>query len=111
MNIIKDSVLDEEKSFDGLVCSLCRDYFRRKRCIEARSVGRRVRMEYLYLNHMISEASAEIVGAINAEIFIREIGEGIGYAKSDVDWMSEATYKKYKGEVKYNIGRKLHMCD
>lgn len=60
---------------------------------------------------MISEAAAEIVGAACAETFIKEIGKSIGYAKSEVDFMSEVTYKKYKGEVKYNIGRKLHICD
>ena len=44
-----------------------------------------------------------------AEIFIKEIGNSVGYAKSEAAYMSEGTYKAYKSLAKKNIVRKLYL--
>ncbi len=94
-----------------LIIALCRDYDRRKRAVAARCVGKRVRMEYAYLNARILEGAGEIIGAALAEQMIMEIGDAIGYAYSKLNYLSEVTYKRYKKEVKENIARRLYLCD
>ena len=101
----------DSECLDRLIVALCRDYDRRKRAITASSVGKRVRMEYAYLNARILEGAGEITGGALAEKMITEIGNGTGYAYSDLECLSEATYKRYKKEVKKNIARRLHLCD
>jgi hypothetical protein len=101
----------KEKTLDSLVRALCADYARRRECVEKELIGRRVRMEYVYLNSKILEASAEICGPNLAEIFITEIGEAIGYAASSVDCLGESAYKQYKSEIVRNVAKKLHLRD
>lgn len=91
--------------------ALCLDYGRRCAAIAEGSYGRRVLMEYRYVNFRIYEAAAEIVGENIAERFIFEIGRRIGYAKSELDGMSEVTYKRKKNEIKRAIAEKLHLVD
>ena len=95
----------------ALARALCADYERRKSLINAGGISRRVRMEYVYLNSRIVEAAGEICGARFAEVFIKEIGEGKGYAYSSIDCMSEVTYKNYKSSICDNIIRKLYLSD
>ena len=97
------------KDADRLVVALCADYFRRKRLIERRSATYTVIMECRYLNYRILDAACSVVGSGDAECFIREIGEGVGYAKSLVSEMSETTYKKKKMEVKRAIAKRLSL--
>ena len=99
------------KTLDILVVALCRDYERRRRAIEEGSFSRRTLMEYRYINFRILEAAAEIVGERDAARFIFEIGEGIGYAKSELYRMSEADYKNKKCKVKRAVAQKLHLLD
>ena len=109
---MRDCKLKNEKdTLDALVLALCRDYFRRKEAIEDHTANRRTLTEYRYLNYRIREAAAEIVGDVLAPVYIREIGESIGYAKSRDEENSELTYKRYKQLVKANIARKLHLAD
>ena len=105
-------VTDQQYSdtLNMLVVAHCLDFFRRKAEIEAGGCAKRTRMEYVYLNKMITEAAQAIVGE-DHEIYIREIGEGIGYAKSALSDVSEGTYKRRKKEVKISIARKLHLLD
>ena len=100
-----------ESTLDTLVIALCLDYQRRKSAIEGRSVGRRVDTEFRYLNFRIFDAAAEIAGEEDAEGFIQDIGERIGYAKSELWHLSEGTYKDYKRCIKDNIAKKLHLID
>lgn len=100
-----------ESSLDKLVVALCADYGRRKRAIEERLVGRRVRMEYSYINARMLEGAAEISGALLAETFIEEIGSAVGYAYSKIDCLGETAYKLYKKDIKENIARRMHLCD
>ncbi len=101
-------VQSDKNLIDEVAVSLCADYFRRRRCIEDKSVGKRVRMEYAYINAKILDAAASIVGTVYAEIYIREIGARIGYASSEVDNISEVTYKKKKKEVKAEILKNIY---
>lgn len=99
-------------SLDVLVIALCRDYARRVREIENAYVGRRTLAELRYLNIKVLWAASEVVGERYAEAFVREIGEGIGYAKSELmDHMSEVSYKRYKTLIKENIAKKLHLAE
>lgn len=100
------------KSLTLLVKALCADYPRRARIIAKNGSDRRSRrlaMECAYFNRRIFEAVSEITGADLAEIFIREIGEGTGYAKSEVTVLSESVYKEYKREARAAIAKKLHL--
>ena len=101
----------DNMTLDGVVVALCLDFERRKNAIENKSFCRRTLMEYKYINERIYEAAAEIVGEADAELYINEIGGKIGYAKSDMPWLSEGSYKRNKNEVKRNIAKKLHLTD
>ena len=100
-----------ESSLDVLVRALCLDYSRRERAIAERSVSHRTDTEFRYYNFKILDAAAEVVGEENAEIYIKEIGEWFGYAKSDIYPISEVTYKQLKRLVMDNVAKKLHLCD
>ena len=100
-----------EESLDMLVVALCFDYSRRQKAIEERSATKRVDTEFRYFNFKMFDAAAEIVGDRDADIYIREIGERIGYAKSQMWQVSEVTYKNYKKLIKENIAKKLHLTD
>lgn len=97
-------------TLDVLVVAFCKDYFYRKAEIERGTCSKRTRMEYEYINRRISDAAMEIVGG-DFEIYIKEIGDAVGYAKSSVEYISESGYKTTKKEVKINIARKLHLLD
>jgi len=97
---------------DALIVALCLDHGRRKAEIESGMLGRRTLAELRYLNIKLLTAAVEVVGERYAETFIREIGEAVGYAKSDLmDRMSEVSYKRYKALVKNNIAKRLHLSD
>ena len=98
-------------SLDELVRALCFDYARRARAISERSVSHRTDTEFRYYNFKIFDAAAEVVGEAYAEIYIKEIGERCGYAKSDIYPVSEVTYKQRKRFVMDNIAKKLHLRD
>ena len=100
-----------ESTVDTLVIALCLDYFRRREAIEKGSVTKRTDTEFRYLNFKIFDATAEISGEDDAEVFIEEIGMRLGYAKTKLDNVSEVTYKDYKRLIKDNIAKKLHLVD
>ena len=93
-----------------LICSLCKDYDRRREAIKQNRFSHRVTVEMKYINFKILEGAREIA-ADDAEKYIREIGYNIGYAKTGVEDISEAAYKQKKAEVKMNIAKKLHLSD
>jgi hypothetical protein len=102
--------IGKEKTLSALVKAQFGDYERRKRILTLASPERRVRMELVYLNSKLYEATAETVGSSLADTFIREIGEGIGYTSSGLfDCMSEACYKRYKAEVMAMAARRLYL--
>lgn len=96
-------------SLDSLVIALCRDYPRQREAIEGRTAEKRVDTEYRYYCFKIHDAASEIVGERLAEVFIKEIGNKIGYAKSELYYYSESHYKETKLRVKQNIAKKLHL--
>lgn len=96
---------------ERLIVALCADYERRKSAIDEGRMGKRVRMEYAYMNSRLLEGAGEVSGGALAELFIKEIGNGTGYAMSEVPGMSEGTYKAYKSQIKCNIARKLSLID
>ena len=100
-----------DKSIDKIVDALCLDYERRAKAICEKSVGRRTETEYRYLNFHILEAAEEVVGERFAKTYISEIGKGIGYAKTDIDCVSEVTYKSYKRLIRNAIAKSLHLID
>ena len=97
------------QAVDRLVVALCADYFRRKRIVERGGAPYTVIMECRYLNYRILDAACQIVDASDAESFIREIGEGVGYADSIISRLSESTYKIKKKEVKRSIAKRLSL--
>ena len=104
------SALGYRATLDALVVAVCKDYFDRKNAIKSGNCTKRTIMEYEYINERISTAAMEIVGR-DFEIYIREIGDGRGYARSAVIDVSESSYKRFKREVKINIAKKLHLMD
>ena len=100
-----------KNTLDELLRALCADYERRRRLIEGREMPRRVDMELRYLNFKIYDATAEIVGEGAADMFIKEIGSGVGYAKSEIDNLSETTYKDLKRLARQNIAKRLYLID
>lgn len=101
----------DSKLISDIIVSLCADYDRRKRVICEKSASKRVRMEYAYINTRILDAAGETVGLGAAELFIREIGNSVGYAESKIDYMGEPAYKVMKSRIKKNIAKKLHLWD
>ncbi len=102
---------ENEKRFSMLITAICADYQRRKEAIEQGLVGKRVRMEYSYINARVFEGAGEICGGALAEAFIADIGDRNGYCKSNIVCFSENTYKQYKRMIKLNIARKLKLLD
>ena len=100
-----------EKMVYEIVVALCNHYDVRARAINEKSISPRVRMEYVYINSKMLDASAEIVGTKYARQFIIDIGKGIGYANTKIDAFSETSYKKSKIEVKRRIAERLNLLD
>ena len=102
--LIKRDTLDE------LVVALCKDFGRRERALMRSDISHRTKVELKYLNYKLSEAAREVVGDDFAA-YIKEIGESVGYAKSELGEIGETAYKIKKAEVKANIAKKLHLTD
>ncbi len=100
-----------EATLKELVRALCRDYKRRDLMIMGDSTSRRVKNELTYINRRIFDAVAEVTGAMCAEAFIYDIGEGVGYARSELSYFSEASYKRSKSDAVMSIAKKLYLCD
>jgi len=96
-------------TLDSLVIALCRDYPRQREAIEERTAEKRVDTEYRYYCFKIYDSAVEIVGERLAELFIKEIGNRTGYAKSELYYYSEKHYKETKLRVKENIAKRLHL--
>lgn len=97
-------------TLDKLVVALCKDYYARHEAILMGKCSKRTLMEYEYINRKINEAAIE-VAEDDYELFIKEIGDSRGYARSKVFDISESTYKRKKQEIKINIARKLNLID
>ena len=97
-------------TLDYLIIAICRDFRTRQLAIKEKNFKRRTLMEYEYLNRRLIEAASEVVGD-DYEIYIKEIGERIGYAYSEIEDISETQYKDRKREVKINIAKQLHLMD
>ena len=110
-SLIASRFAGEDKRLKNLIKALAEDYGRREAILLSGDISRRMRMEYAYLNSKILDGALEIADARLAPIFIKEIGEGVGYAKSEIDCMSEVTYKNYKTEISANIARKLYLWE
>lgn len=98
-----------ERLVDDIIIALCADYDRRKCAIRENSVSRRVRMEYLYINTRMFSAASEAVGHSCAEKLIYEIGKKVGYANSELEHLSELSYKAVKQRAKRRIARELYL--
>ena len=103
--------VNKSSSLDVLITALCLDYPRREKAIRDGLSSRRTLTEYRYFNFKIYEAVKEVVGEEFAYVYIKEIGENIGYANTALDTLSEVAYKQRKKEVKENIAKKLHLED
>ena len=106
-----NKVKDYEGTLDMLVVALCRDYERRRRILQDPKTAFRTAAELRYINFKIHDATLEIVGEEDAELYIKEIGERIGYAYSAVSDVCERTYKTRKRAVMTNIAKRLHLSD
>ena len=96
---------------NALIVALCLDYPRRKREIQSGRLSRRTDIEFRYINSKMYDAAAEIVGEELAELYIKEIGEKIGYAHSAVEDVCEVTYKINKRMVKEGIAKRLYLAE
>ena len=103
--------IDKPDSVDLLVIALCRDFDRRKKAIDLGSATRRTLVEFRYLNFKILEAVGDVVEKDLVPIYIEEIGNNVGYAKTVIDGISEVSYKKTKKLLRENIAKKLHLTD
>ena len=96
-------------TLEEIIKAYCADFERRARVITEKNAPYNVIMEYRFLNYRIFCAASEAGGYRNALGFIRDIGSGTGYAKSQLSAMSESVYKIRKREVKLNIARRLSL--
>lgn len=94
---------------DKILIALCADYQRREEIIRRKSAPYNVIMEYRFLNYRIMNATIEIAGSRDAISFIKDIGENVGYADSELWLLSETIYKERKREVKLNILKRLSL--
>ncbi len=97
------------KTLDEIIKAYCADFLRRAQVIADKSAPFNVIMEYKFLNYRIFSAASEYCGTGDALEFIKDIGEGRGYAKSELSVMSESVYKTKKREIKLNIARRLSL--
>ena len=97
-------------TLDGVIVALCHDYERRQLAIEEGKLGRRVLMEYAYVNQRMREAAALVVGERWCEVYIKEIGDKVGYAKTKL-WLNERSYKMNKSKIKRAIAKSLYLLD
>ena len=104
-------ILELSVTANALIVALCLDYPRRKGEIMKGRLSRRTDIEFRYINSKMYDAAAEIVGEELAELYIKEIGEKIGYAYSSVEDVSEVTYKINKRKVKEGIARRLYLAE
>ena len=95
----------------ALIVALCLDYPRRSSAIAKGRLSRRTDMEFRYINSRMYSAAADIVGDELAELYIKELGEKIGYARSSIDDVSEVTYKNNKRRVKEAIAKALYLAE
>ena len=95
---------------DAVVVALCYGYEYRRVAIKEKSCKRRTLMEYEYINRCLVDAARAVVGE-EFEIYIKEIGGKIGYAHSEIYYISETEYKRQKKEVKISIAKILHLLD
>lgn len=100
-----------ERMVGEIVEALCAHFDVREQAIRSKSIGRRVRMEYIYINSKMLDGAAEVVGAPYAKSFIMDIGRGIGYANTKIDAFSETNYKKSKLAIKRKIAERLNLLD
>ncbi len=103
--------ITKSSSVDLLVTALCRDFPRRAKAIKDGTASRRTLTEFRYLNFKILEAARDVVEEQYVMLYIKEIGENIGYAKTKSDGLSEVAYKLRKKNIKENIAKKLHLKD
>lgn len=107
----KNKTKARRRDIEAVCISLCADYKRRKLIVDKRLAEKRIVMEYAYINARIFDAACEIVGCVDAEKYIEEIGRGIGYAKSEIETLCERTYKINKGRMVANILKKIYYVD
>ncbi len=99
-----------DSTLDGVIVALCRDYERRRLAIEEDKLGRRILMEYRYINQRMREGAVSVVGERWCEVYINEIGNKVGYAKTKL-WLNERSYKLNKIKIKLAIAKKLYLSD
>ena len=109
MNRRKIKNKSDEARLNDVITALAADYDRRKRAITEERLPRRVLMEYAYINTRMLAAAGEIAGIYLAEIIIREIGSKTGYANSEIDCVSELSYKRIKQKAKRQIAKALYL--
>ena len=94
---------------EEIIRVLCADYTRRALVLECKNAPFNVIMEYRFLNYRILNAAIEIAGTRDARVFIKDIGEEIGYAATELWLLSEIEYKTRKAQIKFNIARRLSL--
>ena len=101
-----------QKSLSVLLEALCLDYDRRRIAIAQGKLSRRVLHEYRYLNDRILYAAYSVTADTEtAQIYIREIGARIGYAYTELEQISEITYKRRKALIRRRILEELRLLD
>ena len=108
---MRNANIKKQDSLDVLITALCRDFPRRARAISEGMSKKRTLTEFRYLNFKIFEAAVGVVDENLVMLYIKEIGENIGYAKSEIPGLSEIAYKSYKKLIKEEIAKKLHLAD
>ena len=94
-----------------VVRALCLDYPRRRDIIENHTAKSRVENELKYYNYKIYDSVAEIVDEKMVENLISDIGGRRGYTYSEINSISETTYKVRKQEAVYNIAKGLYLIN
>ena len=104
-------MLEKNTSIDMVITALAADYKRRAEEIAKNELPPRIIMEYRYYNTKIFNAAAEIVGEIDAERYIDDIGSKKGYPANGEIYVSERLYYRRKLECKRGIARALNFIE
>ena len=101
--VIPDNVVD-------IVKSVCADYDRRKRAIQASLLTAEVMREYIRLNDAVDKALTDNVEEALREYMLTDIQLNRGYDLSPTSpYLAKNTYYQRKRKVVHDIALELHL--
>ena len=92
-----------------IVCSLCKDYDRRAREVRKGEKDAATLLHYVHLNDVIDLSIASACEEGIRQQMREDIGNGVGYRRTQLYYIAEGTYKTRKRASIEAIARNLHL--